>query len=306
MDTIYVLGSGAIGFPLAAHLTRAGRDVVAVRTSRDDVAEGTVTVGVHDGEDAVSAPVKTVSLSRLERLDGTVVIATKAYVNGEVARAIEAMGATGPVVVMQNGLGVERPFVDAGLLPVYRCVIYATGQSSSEYGYTFRPVAPSPVGVVEGDGGGLEACVARLSTDAFPFRVEADIRREVWKKAIINAAFNSLCPLLEVDNGVFVREAGVAELAREVVRECLSVTDRLNVGVSEEELMGQLMRISERSEGQTISTLQDIRAGRPTEIGSLNLEIARVAASLRLEVPRTELLGKMIAAKSSLHQQTSV
>ncbi len=60
------------------------------------------------------------------------------------------------------------------------------------------------------------------------------------------------------------------------------------------------MRISEASDGQLISTLQDIRIGRPTEIEFLNLEIVHVAASLQPKVylPRTELLGKMILAKS--------
>ena len=82
------------------------------------------------------------------------------------------------------------------------------------------------------------------------------------------------------------------------------VTDRLDLGLSEQELMDQLRLISERSAGQVISTLQDLRNGRPTEIAYLNLAIARVAGSLQppLEVPRTELLGKLISAKSALTQ----
>jgi 2-dehydropantoate 2-reductase len=60
------------------------------------------------------------------------------------------------------------------------------------------------------------------------------------------------------------------------------------------------MLISKRSDGQLISTLQDIRSGRQTEIEFLNLEIARVAAALQpsLDLPSIELLGKMIAVKS--------
>jgi hypothetical protein len=56
---------------------------------------------------------------------------------------------------------------------------------------------------------------------------------------------------------------------------------------------------------QLISTLQDIRSGRQTEIEFLNLEIARVAASMqpRLDLPRIELLGKMILVKSLQHRR---
>ena len=64
--------------------------------------------------------------------------------------------------------------------------------------------------------------------------------------------------------------------------------------------MEQILLISKRSDGQLISTLQDIRIGRQTEIEFLNLEIARVAASMQpsIDLPRVEFLGKMIVAKS--------
>ena len=120
--------------------------------------------------------------------------------------------------------------------------------------------------------------------------------------------FNSICPLLDIDNGVFVRDAAARDLALEIIHECVTLTDRLNLGLglglSENELMEQLLRISQGSSGQLISTLQDIKQGRPTEIAFLNLEIARVAAALQpqLTLPRTEFLGKMIEAKSRYNQ----
>ena len=77
--TIYVLGSGAIGFPLAAYLTRAVKAVVAVRTSRTDVPRSTVPVTLRDGDLTLRIPVETVSLSRLDRIDGTIVVAESAH-----------------------------------------------------------------------------------------------------------------------------------------------------------------------------------------------------------------------------------
>lgn len=300
-ETIYILGSGAVGFPLAAYLANAGRRVVAVRTSREDVAEGTVTVTVHNGAGRISTPVATISLARLDALDGMIVITTKAYANQAIAQALKDKAVTGPIVIMQNGVGVENPFLDAHFSPIYRCILYITSQATSEYDFTFRPVTASPIGIVNGDESGLTQCVEALTTAGFPFRSEANIQRETWKKAIINAVFNSICPLLDVDNGVFARDEEAANLARDVVSECVTLTDRLNLGLSESELVDQLMRISQGSGGQLISTLQDIRAGRPTEIAFLNLEIARVAASLQpaLHLPRVELLGRMILARSS-------
>jgi len=184
--------------------------------------------------------------------------------------------------------------------PYPGCILYVTSQATSEYDFRFRPVSSSLIGIVNGDESGLKKCVEDLTTDGFPFRPEAKIQREIWKKVIINSVFNSICPLLEVENGIFVRDEETANLAREVVRECVTLTDRLKMGLRESELMEQIMRISRASDGQLISTLQDIRTGRKTEIEFLNLEIARVAASMqpKLYLPRIELLGKMILAKS--------
>jgi 2-dehydropantoate 2-reductase len=299
-ETIYILGSGAIGFPLAAYLANAGRTVIAVRTSRKDVPKGTITVTVHNGANRISTSVETISLSKLTNLDGTIVIATKSYANKAIALELKDKAATGPIVIMQNGVGVEKPFLEADFSPIYRCILYVTGQAISEYDFTFRPITPSPIGIINGSEAGLKKCVEDLTTGEFPFRSEANIQREIWKKAIINAVFNSICPLLDVDNGVFVRDEETANLAREVVRECVTLTDRLNLGLGEDELMEQILRISQGADGQLISTLQDIRSGRQTEIEFLNLEIARVAASMQpsLHLPRVELLGKMILAKS--------
>jgi 2-dehydropantoate 2-reductase len=305
-ETIYILGSGAIGFPLAASLAAAGRTVVAVRTSRGDVAYGTVTVTLQNGTDRLSALVETVSLARLRELDGLIVVASKAYANDAIARELAGRAAAGPIILMQNGIGVEQPYLDARFPSIYRCVLYVTGQATGEYEFQFRPVTASPIGVIAGTEAELRRCVAALTTEVFPFRVEADIQREIWRKAIINAVFNSICPLLEVDNGVFVRDADVAGMAREVIRECVALTDRLELGLSEPELLEQLLLISRRSDGQLISTLQDLRSGRPTEIPFLNTAIAGVAASLEpgLELPRVALLGRLVAAKAAQLRQS--
>lgn len=300
MNPIYILGSGAVGMPLAVFLTNAGRSVIAVRTSTRDVGRQTMTVTVAGGESTVSASVEMVSLAKLEKLDGMIVITAKAHANTAIAAELRARDASGPVVVLQNGLGVEQPFIESGFSPVYRCVLYVTSQAVSEYAYSFRPVTASPVGVARGDASGLGSCVGQLSTSGFPFRPESDIAREVWKKAIINCVFNSICPLLDADNGIFVRDSEVKMLAGEVVGECLAVAERRGIQLGTDEIMSQIERISRTSDGQLISTLQDIRAGRQTEIVFLNLEIARVAASLQppVPVPRTEMLGRMIVAKS--------
>ena len=259
-----------------------------------------VMVTLHYGADRIEVPVETVGLSQLTRLDGIVAVTAKSYANGSIALALKNKEIMGPLVVMQNGVGVEKPFLETHLADVYRCVLYLTSQGTAENEFGFHSIKSSPIGIVKGGEARLATTVAALSTNRLPFHREDNIQREIWKKAIINAVFNSICPLLDVDNGVFAREQAVAELAKEVVTECLALTDRLGLGLTSKELMEQIQQISKGSDGQLISTLQDIRNGRETEIEFLNLEMARTAAAQqpRIDLPRTELLGKMTLAKS--------
>ena len=300
-ETIYILGSGAIGFPLAAYLTHSNRRVIAVRTSRSDVPAGHVLITLHSGTETLRCAVETISLDQLTQIHGIIVIASKAHANAVIAKHLVAKAATGPICILQNGLGVETPFLHAGFNAIYRCVLYFTSQARAEDTFTVRPVTASPLGVIRGSPSELERCVATLSSPEFPFRSEPQIEREVWKKAIANAVFNSICPLLEVDNGIFLRDPAIQALARELVGECVSLTERLDLGLTADELMAQILRISQASDGQLISTLQDLRSGRTTEIDVLNLEMARIAAALEppLKLPQIELLGKLIALKSA-------
>lgn len=305
---IYILGAGAVGLPLAAHLSRAGRDVVVVRTSNGEAPGETRLVALRDATPPNSARISTIGLSRLNELDGLMVITAKSHANRYLAGQLKQKILRGPIVILQNGIGVEQPFLDAGLVPLYRCVVYVTSEPASEHEFLFRLVASSPIGVVRGSESGLDRCVQDLNTDGFPFHAEVNIEREVWRKVIVNCVFNSICPLLETDNGVFVRDQTIATLARDLVRECLTVTDKLDLGLAEDEMMDQIMRISSRSSGQLISTLQDIRLGRPTEMEFLNLGVARIAASLQpaVHLPRTEFLGRIVLARSNLSRKESV
>ena len=305
-EGICILGAGSIGMALAVHLANSGRRVTAVRTSTDDFEPQYIEVTVSGSSERIfSSRVEMVSLARLTRLAGIIVIAAKSYANRVIASRLRQMEILAPVVIMQNGVGVENPYLDLPALRVYRCVLYATGQKNGEGSYTFIPVTASPIGVVRGTRQELLYLVGALNTGEFPFAAQGDILQQVWKKATINSVFNSICTLLETDNGIFIRNEKAAQLAREVVDECVAVMQALGFGQSADDIMEQLFAISTRSDGQLISTLQDVNNGRDTEIDQLNLEIARIGRTLSppVQANTTRVLGEMVRIKSMLRQK---
>jgi len=305
---VHVVGCGAVGMALVASLVQEGRCAVAVRTINAAAPRETVGLRLQDGADRRTVSVETVGLSRVDRLDGIVTVTAKAYANRAIAAELRTKAVRGPLVVLQNGVGVETPFLDLHVPEVYRCVLYVTSQTTPDGALRFRAIQSSPIGIIQGTEAGLDSAVRVVSTARLPFHAEREIQREIWKKAIMNAIFNSICPLLETDNGVFARDPEVAQLASDVVTECLVLTDRLGLRLTREDLMDQILQISRTSDGQLISTLQDIRHGRETEIEFLNMAMGRTAAAQqpRIELPKTDLLGRMVLAKAKRTAEDSL
>jgi 2-dehydropantoate 2-reductase len=87
-------------------------------------------------------------------------------------------------------------------------------------------------------------------------------------------------------------------MAKQVITECLAVAHQHNINLSFEDVLNNLLSLSKLSDGQKISTYQDILNKRETEIDTLNFAIAQAAGDL--PVPATALLGKLAKLKSDL------
>lgn len=297
---IYIIGAGAIGKALAGIQPADRREVTLVRASKK-VPPHTERVRVRlsdtttmEGEFAVT------SMDAIPAFEGTIVITTKSYANEQIARQLAGKTGESPIVILQNGLGVEDAFLTSGFKDVYRCVLFATSQINSAFEVSFKPVTASPIGIVRGDRQTLEDLVATINTPTFPFMVSPDINPIIWTKTITNCVFNSICPLLEIDNGIFHRNKEALDLAKKMIAECVEIARLEGIPLSEEEVTERLLMISKASDGQLISTLQDIRNKRPTEIDTLNFAIARMAAARGKEVTLTKALGEMVRLKSAL------
>ncbi|MVM28506.1 2-dehydropantoate 2-reductase [Spirosoma sp. HMF4905] len=302
---IYIIGVGAIGMTLAVMLRQAGKEVMLVhgRQGNYSEAEASIMVECSDGT-VLSATIPIHTLEQVAPLNGLILLTTKSFGNQGLARRLSSKTGQSPLILLQNGLDIEAPFLEADFPEVYRCVLLATSQVRAVHTVSYKPVAASPIGVVRGQESSLAALVEQLNTPQFPFRTEIAIQRAVWEKVITNCVFNAICPLLGIDNGIFHRNASALALAGEIIDECVAVAKEVNIMLNRQEVEQRLLDISQRSDGQLISTLVDINHGRETEIDTLNGAVANLAQ--RLEKPnlanRTRLLGELIRLKSAVNR----
>lgn len=295
---IYIIGNGVIAKALAVTLSLNNRNVVILRGGVDSLPAISENIEVEFGNQLLQSQITISTISNYKKLDGIILLANKSF--GNKALAEKLLGKTGnsPIVFLQNGLHVENSFIELGYADIYRCALFATSEAISDTKVRFKPVAPSPIGVVKGSSEALQAVVDAINTDIFSFRMEEEIQTVIWKKVICNCAFNSICPLLEIDNGVFHRNEVALDMAKQVISECLAVAHTYKVQLSFEEVLENLLSLSRLSDGQRISTYQDILNKRETEIETLNFAIAKVAGDI--PVPVTSLLGKLAKLKSDL------
>jgi 2-dehydropantoate 2-reductase len=301
---IHIIGAGAIGQALAVCLKNVSKEVILIRGSVDDQPDTIqrLRLQLPDGN-KLSADIPIQTFSQFTELNGPVLVTTKSYGNKGIAAKIAALHRVGPIVLLQNGLNIERPFLAHRFPALYRCVLMVTSQFTGDGSITFKPVNTCPVGGVAGDISAINPLVEQLDNTWFRFNAETDIQPLIWKKAIVNCVFNSICPLLETDNGIFYRDSTALQAARRVIAECILVAECQKIALTAAEVEQTLLKISRSADGQLISTLQDIRNRRPTEISTLNQEIVHIAEACGLAhlVPETRLLGELTTIKSQLN-----
>lgn len=301
----YIIGAGSVGKTLAVCLHHQGKEVELIRgrEGQGKPHQQKITLQLKNGAQ-LEANISISTLDHYKTLDGLVVLTNKSFGNEALAEKLQSKAKTSPLVLLQNGLGVEQPFLEKGFGELYRCVLFMTSQHNDANTVSYKPVAESPIGVIQQGTSNLETVVGLLDTPNFRFVTEKNIQRTIWKKAIANSVFNSICPLLEVDNGIFHRNKEVLAIAQRVITECVTIANRKGVDLGTSELEDQVLTISRMSDGQFISTLQDINNKRETEIDTLNFEIYRMAQAMNLSdrVKETRLLGELVKLKSELHR----
>jgi 2-dehydropantoate 2-reductase len=301
-DKIFIIGAGAIGKSLAVFLQLAGREVVLLRGSVSNTCYYTEEISVEMPDGVIyTAKIKIATPDYFSQIEGTIVLANKSFGNERLAGLLKNKINHSPIVLLQNGLGVERSFIEHNFTNIYRCVLFVTCQVLNDKLVRFKPVDSCPVGTERGNAGQLENIVNQLTTEYFKFNIEENIATVVWKKTIVNCVFNSVCSLLEADNGIFYRSETALMIAQRIISECRIIAKEKEINLSQEEITESLLKISKLSDGQLISTLQDIRNHRETEIDTLNAEIVRIAAQINKlnEVKETRLLGELVKLKAN-------
>ncbi|MBR0564699.1 2-dehydropantoate 2-reductase [Azoarcus sp. L1K30] len=116
----------------------------------------------------------------------------------------------------------------------------------------------------------------------------------IWEKVAFNAALNSICAVTGATVDGIGKTAESLELALGIVDEVLSVARADGVEVDRERVAGTLLHAIEHHVGHKPSMLQDVLAGRPTEIQAINGAVVALGEKLGVGVARTKALLALV------------
>jgi 2-dehydropantoate 2-reductase len=278
---IAVVGAGAMGSIFGARFTQGGHDTVLV-----DVAEPLVEKLNSDGVVVVRGDDETVTrVPATTEPDGVgpvdlVVFFVKCYHTASAAElARPLVGPDTVVASLQNGWG--NGDVLAEVFPPEQVVVGVTYNSGTvlELGRVAHPgVGPTTMGPFAGDSSaGAERLAAALEDSGLEAAVATPVRPEIWKKLILNAATLPTAALTGMNAGQLTADADMHELVGETAREATGVARALGYDIDEEERVSYIHGLLERAGPARGSMLQDVEAGRRTEIDVINGAVVRAA-----------------------------
>lgn len=286
MKRIAIVGPGAVGGVVAAWLADTGRyDItLCARRSLDQLVVATPNKIITTRPTVVTEPAQATAVD-------CVLVTTKSYDAPGAARWLERLGASGaPVAILQNGVEHRERF--ATYLPPERIVPVVVDCPAERANPTH--IHQRGVGklTVQDDTLGREFAALFAGTD-LQLTLTPDFKSAAWRKLSLNCA-GVLSALLLQPAGV-MRDDGIGEAARSLVRECLAVA-RAEGAVLEDELVESVLQNYRSAPPDAVNSLHADRiAGRPMEIDARNGVIVRLGRKHGIPTPCNQMAVALLS-----------
>jgi 2-dehydropantoate 2-reductase len=298
---VLIYGGGAVGLGIASCLLRSacGVDVIArAQTVAALRAEGLVRTGLFG---PFSAPAGSFgAFTSLGELAGSgydlVLVCTKSFDSASAAKDLadhpDRIGPAARLVLFQNGWGNAEIF-RAQFAPerIYnaRVITGFSRHKPNEVEVTVHADAIHIGSLFAANLAAIEPLCRSISEGGIPCERTDAIGEDLWAKMLYNCALNPLGAILKVPYGMLADHATTRELMDRIIEEVFAVMTAAGYRTHWASA-GQFIRLFyERlvpdTAGHRSSTLQDITAGRRTEIDALNGAVLSLAEEHGIAAP---------------------
>ncbi len=307
---VMVYGGGAVGLGIASCLLKSGVDTTVLArpsTAAKLKSSGLVRRGIF-GE-FVASPKSFEVAASPDEVSGKsfdrILVCTKSFDSASAARDLAAhphlfRGKTA-IVLFQNGWGNAEAFVehfDKRIIFNARVITGFIRSHENEVTITVHADAIHIGSLFGYDASILEPLCRAIRDGGIPTKLTDSIEKDLWAKMLYNCALNPLGAILDVPYGKLAESRHSRAIMNVIMNETFMVMTGSGFHTHWSGPDGFRKIFYERLVPDTAlhrsSTLQDLRAGRRTEIDALTGAVLKLAEQHGLDVPHSRILYDMI------------
>ncbi|MBC7115114.1 MAG: 2-dehydropantoate 2-reductase [Archaeoglobi archaeon] len=221
------------------------------------------------------------------------ILTVKSYDTREAARQMK--GFEFPVLSLQNGIGNEEILMEE--LGEERVIggVTSYGALRVEPGHVkYTGEGEIVIGEMNGELTGRIRRISEVFRKAnLNVRISRDVKMEIWKKAIVNCGINPLTAIAGVRNGALLEIPTLRKIMKEVCEEAKRIAESYGIRFDEDPV-NKTFEVARKTSENLSSMLQDVMAGRRTEIDAINGEVVRRARALKIPAPINESLYRLV------------
>jgi 2-dehydropantoate 2-reductase len=299
-----IVGPGALGSVLGATLAEAGHQVVLLgrpSSHLDALRIRGLILTTRNGES------RQIDMQATD--DPTVVAGADVIIvlvkSGDTASAMQAIAPHieegSLILTLQNGLG-NTARIRRALGRRARVLPGATSQAATRVGpgeVVHAGEGPTLIGFLGLHDAPHAQDLARvLSAAGWPAAATPDIKRAMWHKVAVNAAINGLTALGGFANGMIASDPDLLDSAEIIAEEAASVARAKGI-----ELGGMRRAVLDTATATAdnrSSMLQDIDAGRRTEVEAIHGAILAAGKETGVDTPAIRVIAASIRAKERM------
>lgn len=313
-----VLGSGSVGLAIAATYAQAGQSVTLLaRGSAVSLlrSNGVTVTGVCGDHQVGPQGLRVADADRPEPQDvdcDVLVVATKAYQVADVLKALmqQAGSALAPkaVLLLQNGWGSAdeaRAALPADV-PVFSSIMMIGIERRSPTHVNVNVQAsPIRVGTLFGAAPeGMKDAVARGKAGFLPITYEDEIEPAILNKFLFNTCLNAIGAITRMTYGELVSNEHARRLITQVADETIRVIlaeRRLALAPNGATYVEKTLTpfVLPKAAAHRSSMLQDVEAGRRTEIDYLNGAVVRMGQGRGIATAGNDALASLVRAREA-------
>lgn len=282
----HVLGAGAIGSLFAASLTRAGVDCTLLLRNNPG---GARDLRIEENGQVITSRLTCSAVDDPGPIN-RLLLTTKAHQALDALLAVkQRLGDDTTIVLMMNGMGIYEE-VCARLTGAR---VYCATTTEGAYRRSPDHIVHAGRGAtLVGSPDGDAAPDWFHSWQSLPVdcRWSDDIRSAQWHKLAINCAINPLTALHGCPNGDLLANAALRRAMAGLCDEIAAVSRALGYASTAREIHATAQQVARATANNRSSMLQDVSAGRPTEIDYITGYLVSRAEAVGIPVPRNRAL----------------